>query len=82
MILYIPIKFHENILNGFQLSVHEFSIVKFQREKTKKKNVQTRLTVLVSARRLMMLYISMKFHDHILNGFQVIEWTRNNNSLI
>ena len=25
----------------------------------------------------MMLYISMKFHDNILNGFQVIEQTRN-----
>ena len=23
-----------------------------------------------------MLYISMKFHENILNGFQVIEWTR------
>ena len=25
----------------------------------------------------MMLYISMKFHQNILNSFQVIEWTRN-----
>ena len=24
----------------------------------------------------MMLYISMKFHENILNGFQVIEWTQ------
>ena len=30
----------------------------------------------------MMLYISMKFHDNILNGFQVIEWTQNYHSLI
>ena len=29
-----------------------------------------------SARRLMMLYISMKFHENILNSFQVIEPTR------
>ena len=28
------------------------------------------------ARCLMMLYISMKFHEKILNVFQVIEWTR------
>ena len=26
-------------------------------------------------------YISMKFHDNILNGFQVIEWTQNYHSL-
>ena len=25
----------------------------------------------------MMLYISMKFHENILKGFQVIEWTQN-----
>ena len=31
---------------------------------------------------LMMLYISMKFHDNILNGFQVIERTQNYHSLI
>ena len=37
---------------------------------------------LCSARRLMMLYISMTFHDNILNGFQVIEWTRNYHSLV
>ena len=40
------------------------------------------LRSLCSVRRLMMLYISMKFHDNILNGFQVIERTRNYISLI
>ena len=25
----------------------------------------------------LMLYISMKFHENILKGFEVIEWTRN-----
>ena len=29
----------------------------------------------------MMLSISMKFHDNILNGFQIIERTQNNHSL-
>ena len=40
------------------------------------------LRFLCPAYRLMMLYISMKFHDSILNGFQVIERTRNYHSLI
>ena len=35
------------------------------------KIIRTRVTVLVSARRLMMLYISTKFHENILKGFQV-----------
>ena len=35
------------------------------------------LRFLCSACRLMMLYISMKFQENILNGFQVIEQTQN-----
>ena len=34
------------------------------------------LRVFSSARRLIMIYISMKFHENILNRFQVIERTR------
>ena len=41
-----------------------------------------RLWFLCSARHLMMLYISMKFHENILNGFQVIERTRNDHCQI
>ena len=44
---------------------------------TNSKNVQTRVTVLVSACHLIILYMSMKFHENILNGFQVIEGTQN-----
>ena len=46
------------------------TIVKFQRGVTQK-------MFLRCACRLMMLYFSMKFHENILNGFQVIEWTKN-----
>ena len=38
-------------------------------------NVKKRLMVLVASRRLMLLYISMKCHENILNSFQVIERT-------
>ena len=30
----------------------------------------------------MMLYISMTFHESVLHGFQVIEWTRNDHCQI
>ena len=33
------------------------------------------LRFLWSARRLMMLYISVKFHENIVNGFQVMKRT-------
>ena len=35
------------------------------------------LLFLCSAHHLTMLYISMKFHENILKGFQVIEQTQN-----
>ena len=50
------------------------TIVKLQREITTKLH-RKELWFLCSARCLMMLYISMKFHDNILNSFQVTEWT-------
>ena len=51
------------------------TIVKFQRGIIPKVYRQE-LRFLWSVRHLMMLYISMKFHENILNGFQVIEWTQ------
>ena len=57
------------------------TIAKFQRKITTKLYRQE-LQFLCFARCLMMLFISMMFHSNILNGFQVIEQTRNYNSLI
>ena len=57
-------------------SGHKITIVKFQRGITPKMYRQV-LGFLWSACCLMMLYISMKFHENILNGFQVFERTRN-----
>ena len=44
-----------------------------QRGITKTSHIQEWL--LCSAHRLMMLNTCMKFYEHILNGFKVIEWT-------
>ena len=57
-------------------SGYEITIVKFQRGITPKMYRQV-LLFLCSAHHLIMLYISMKFHENILNGFQVIERTQN-----
>ena len=38
-------------------------------------SINTRVMVLRSARRLMLVYICMKFHEDILNGLKVIEQT-------
>ena len=55
--------------------------VKFQRVTTTKLYRQE-LRFLCSARRLMMLYIAMTFHENILKDFQVIERTPNDHCRI
>ena len=82
MMLYISMKFHENILRGFQVTErHKMTIIKFQRGITTKLHRQE-LQFLYSACRLLMLYIAIKFHENILKGFQVIEQTRNDHCQI
>ena len=51
------------------------SILKITKGNNFAKNVGG-VTVLISARRLVMLYIYAKFHEIILNGIEVIERTR------
>ena len=54
--------------------------VKFQWRITTK--LWTRVMVIVLRTSSTMLYISMKFHENILNGFQVIEQTQNDHCQI
>ena len=56
-------------------SGYEIIIVEFQRGITPKMYRQE-LLFLCSACHLVMLCISMKFHENILNGFQVTEDTK------
>ena len=76
MMLYISIKFHENILEGFEI-IEQTGNDSCQISKgNNSQNVLTRVMVLWSALHLMMHYISMKFHENIFNGFQVTEQTQ------
>ena len=79
MMLYISMKFHENILNDFQviLRTKNYNCRISKGEKLQKCIEIRGIVFLCSARRLMMFYISMKFHENILNGFQIIEKTQN-----
>ena len=74
--LYICANFHEIILNGIKvIEGTRFLYGKLQREINCAKNVGG-VTVLISARCLVMLYISIKFCEIISNGIKVIERTR------
>ena len=71
MMLYISMKFHENILNGFHMKLPLSNFIGVITPKMYRKE----LRFMCCAHHLMMFYISMKFHENILKGFQVIERT-------
>ena len=74
--LYISTKFCEIIFNGIVgYRADTISIPKISKGNNSAKNVGG-VTVLISARRLVMLYISTKFCEIISNGIKVIERTR------
>ena len=74
--LYMCAKFCEIISNGIKvIEQTRFSIHKIAKENNSTKKVGG-VTVLISARCLVMLYISTKFYEIILNGIKVTEQTR------
>ena len=80
LLVNICMKFHEGTLNGFWVTertqpYRKIYYFQFQRAITPKiRNPELRF--LRSARRLMLLYICVKFHENISNGFLVTERTR------
>ena len=75
MLVNISMKFHEDILNYFSFLVDKILLkkwlfIKFIRMNLKSTN--PRVTV-CSACRPVLINISMKVHEDILNGFQVID---------
>ena len=78
MLINTSMKFHEGTLNGFLVTERTGpyrKIYYFQMAITQKiRNPELRS--LRSARRLMLLYICVKFHENISNGFRVTERTR------
>ena len=80
MLVNISMTFHEDILNDLKVIertqfCHRNCYLQSSKGHNSKKYIQA-LWFLHSARRLMLINISMKFHEDILNGFQVTEWTR------
>ena len=74
--IFLSIKFHENILKGFQAIERIWNYHCRTSKGDSSKNVQIRVNFLISARHLIMVYTSMKVHENKLNGFQVMERTR------
>ena len=76
VMLYISAKFHKIISNGIKvIEWTQFLKGKLQRGIIPPE-MQVEQLLLISARHLVMLYISTKFCDIISNGIKVIERTR------
>ena len=74
--LYICVKFHEIMMNGIKVIERtRFLYGKLQRGIIPSR-MQVEQLLLISAYRLVMLYISTKFCEVISNGIKVIERTR------
>ena len=74
--LYICAKFHEIILNGIKVIERtQFLYGKLKRGIIPPK-MQVEQLLFISARRLVMIYISTKFCEIISNSIKVIEWKR------
>ena len=65
MVFYTCVKFHENILNGFQITEWKLLFAMFKGQN------DTGLWFLHSVYCLMMFYICVKFHQNIINGIKL-----------
>ena len=79
MKFYISMKFHENILNGFSSyrADTKLPLWNFKGELLQTIKIRVMFLVFLCSCCLMILYISTKFHENVLNNFQVMERKRN-----
>ena len=81
MLVNISMKFQEDILNGLKVIertrfCHRNCYLQSSKGHNSKIYIQKLRFLRSVRRRIMMVNISMKFHEDILNGFQVTERTR------
>ena len=76
MWVYIPTRYHPNILNSFGFIEHTQNFVKkMQREITRKVS-KLELCHLCAACLIIWIYIPIKVHPNTLNSFGVMEYTQ------
>ena len=75
MVISICIMFQENIYNSFQITERTHILQKSLFSMFKGHNSKSRLWFLCSARRLIVLYICVRFHANISNCIQLAERT-------
>ena len=73
MMLYICEKFHNNISNGFQVTIPRMV---FKLQSGNNDMVKTAMFNVQRARHVIVLYICVKFRENISDGIGVMEWPR------
>ena len=85
IVLYICVKFRENITNGIrvmeQTQIHGRNGYVQLSKGNNSKSRQPDLWFMCSAHHLMVLYIAVKFHKNITKDIRVMERTRNHKAL-
>ena len=77
IVLYKCTKFHLNISYGFRVIERTQNCMENNQREITHKILKPELWFLCMTHHLIMLNKCTKFYGKILNGFQVIEWTRN-----
>ena len=76
-LFYITVKYHDYIPNGFQVMERTRNCVWNHQGEITQKVWKWELSFLYATHHHDLFYITVKYHDYIPNGFQVMEGTRN-----
>ena len=73
---YITVKYHDYIPKGIQVTERTQICIKKHQRADNSKSIKVRLSLLYATHRHDLFYITVKYHQNIPNGTQVIERTR------
>ena len=76
MWVYIPTRYHPNILNSFEVIEHTQKFVKKKQREITRKVSKLELCDLCAASLIIWIYIPIKVHPNTLNSFEVMEYTK------
>ena len=75
-LFYITMKYHDNIPKGIEVTERTRICIKNIKGEITQKIIKRELSFLYATHRQDLLYITVKYHQNIPNGIQVIERTR------
>ena len=77
VLFYSSTRYHQNILKGIPFTEQTRNLFQTKQRKTTPKVRKRELSFLYATGRLVLFYISTKYHKNIPKGFWLKEWTQN-----